>query len=183
MEHLLRQDHKIIPDYVRVYESATGGWVDLHPWHGAQELEDNLATAKILADKGHCLQLLPTLHAHETVLRQHLLPDVFEKKNPDVRIVRVSQKRYWRHKNAKQKRCNQNNYKRWNLPCRTTKGKCCNYQLTSGKLKVNACSRSHRSQRKTAQRKIKFSKYFFSTLYIFFQINYNYNVNQYMTMN
>lgn len=87
MEHLLRQDQKIIPDYVRVYESVKGGWVDLHPWHGKDELADNMEAAKILADKGHCLQLLPVIDFDGIGLRNALLPDVFGNKNPDVRIV------------------------------------------------------------------------------------------------
>ncbi|AXY77433.1 hypothetical protein D3H65_27145 [Paraflavitalea soli] len=72
--------------YIRVYESISGGWVDLHPLHGEDELEDNLQACKLLAQKGYRLQLLPCLDREETVLRQMLLPDVFGNKNPDVRI-------------------------------------------------------------------------------------------------
>lgn len=72
--------------YIRVYESSTGGYVDLHPLHGEDELYCNLDACRRLADKGHKLELLPVLGARETELRKLLLGDVFGKKNPDVRI-------------------------------------------------------------------------------------------------
>ncbi|WP_315820460.1 hypothetical protein [Paraflavitalea speifideaquila] len=72
--------------YLRVYESASGGWVDLHPLHGEDELPDNLEACTLLAQKGYQLQLLPCLDREEIVLRQILLPDVFGNKNPDVRV-------------------------------------------------------------------------------------------------
>lgn len=74
--------------YVRIYESKSGGWVDLHPLHGEDELADNLQTCKLLADKGYQLEMLPLLEANETELRQQLLADVFANKNPDLRINR-----------------------------------------------------------------------------------------------
>lgn len=72
--------------YIRVYESISGGWVDLHPLHGEDELPDNLEACKLLAQKGYQLQLLPCINQGELELRQKLLPDVFGSKNPDVRI-------------------------------------------------------------------------------------------------
>ena len=72
--------------YERVYESISGGWVDLHPLHGKDELKDNLQACKLLADRGHRLQLLPCINQEEKALRQALLPDVHGNKNPDVRI-------------------------------------------------------------------------------------------------
>ena len=72
--------------YVRVYESKSGGWVDLHPLHGTDELPDNLEACKLLAERGYNLQLLPCLNEGDFELRQVLLPDVFGNKNPDVRI-------------------------------------------------------------------------------------------------
>jgi hypothetical protein len=72
--------------YERIYESVTGGWVDLHPLHGKDELRDNLIVCKLLADWGYQLQLLPCLNESDSSLRQQLLPDVSPNKNPDVRI-------------------------------------------------------------------------------------------------
>ncbi len=72
--------------YERVYESASGGFVDLHPLHGEDELWENLEAGKILSDHGFKVELLPTLHAEEKELRNKWLPDIFENKNPDVRI-------------------------------------------------------------------------------------------------
>ncbi|AXY76627.1 hypothetical protein D3H65_22660 [Paraflavitalea soli] len=72
--------------YLRVYESVSGGWVDLHPLHGTDELPDNLEACKLLAQKGYRLQLLPCLNQEALELRQKLLPEVFGNKNPDVRI-------------------------------------------------------------------------------------------------
>lgn len=74
--------------YLRVYESINGGWIDLHPLHGEDELQDNMQACKLLASKGYQLELLPVIDRHETVLRQALLPDAFGNKNPDVRINR-----------------------------------------------------------------------------------------------
>jgi hypothetical protein len=72
--------------YERVYESISGGWVDLHPLHGADELPENLEVCKVIADHGISVELLPCLPANEFELRQQFLPDVFGNKNPDVRI-------------------------------------------------------------------------------------------------
>jgi hypothetical protein len=72
--------------YLRVYESNAGGWVDLHPLHGADELPDNLEICKLLANQGYQLELLPCIDQHKPALRQKFLPDVFGNKNPDVRI-------------------------------------------------------------------------------------------------
>lgn len=73
-------------NYVRVYDSPCGGWIDVHPLHGKDELEGNLQTCKLLANKGYCLELLPVIYKDEVALRQMLLLDVFGNKNPDVRI-------------------------------------------------------------------------------------------------
>jgi hypothetical protein len=72
--------------YVRVYETQAGGWVDLHPLHGVDELPENLEVSQILADNGFKIELLPCLPANELGLRTIFLPDVFGNKNPDVRI-------------------------------------------------------------------------------------------------
>ncbi|MEI6946354.1 hypothetical protein V9K67_04070 [Paraflavisolibacter sp. H34] len=73
-------------NYITVYESQNGGWVLLHPLHGAGELRGNLEAARILADEGCRIQLLPTIAPAEVALREALLPDVCGNKNPDVRI-------------------------------------------------------------------------------------------------
>lgn len=72
--------------YKRVYESKSGGYVDLHPSHGIEELPGNLEACRLLADRGYKLQLLPCLNQGDFLLREALLPDVFGNKNPDVRI-------------------------------------------------------------------------------------------------
>lgn len=72
--------------YERIYESASGGWVDLHPLHGADELTNNLQACRLLADRGYQLQLLPCLYEADYLLRETLLSDVYPNKNPDVRI-------------------------------------------------------------------------------------------------
>lgn len=76
----------VAPGYTRIYQSPARGSVDLHEKHGVDELEDNLAASKILADKGYKVQLLPSLEAKDREMRQNLLWDVFGEKNPDVRI-------------------------------------------------------------------------------------------------
>jgi hypothetical protein len=73
-------------EYVRVYQSLSGGYVDLHPLHGKDELADNLEACKILADHGYQIEMLPSLPSGAVELRKKLLPDVFSSKNPDVRI-------------------------------------------------------------------------------------------------
>ncbi len=72
--------------YLRVYESANKGRIDIHRLHGKEEAQLNLITAKILADLGLHIELLPCLLMKEANLRQQLLPDVYGAKNPDIRI-------------------------------------------------------------------------------------------------
>lgn len=72
--------------YQHVYQSLSGGCVYLHPMHGKDELAENLIACKILADHGHKIEMLPSLPSGEIELRAKLLPDVFNNKNPDVRI-------------------------------------------------------------------------------------------------
>jgi hypothetical protein len=73
-------------DYVRVYLTLAGGYIDLHPLHGKEELEANMQACIILADHGFTIEMLPSLPVCETKLRKRFLPDVFGNKNPDVRI-------------------------------------------------------------------------------------------------
>lgn len=73
-------------DYLPIYESPNGGWVYLHPLHGKDELPHNTEAARVLADFGYQVQLLPSIPEAEKTLRELLLPDVFGVKNPDVRI-------------------------------------------------------------------------------------------------
>jgi hypothetical protein len=72
--------------YIRVYESCSCGWVNLHPLHGKDELSVNLEACKVLADEGHQIELLPSIPAADVELRLKFLQDVFGNKNPDVRI-------------------------------------------------------------------------------------------------
>ena len=44
---------------MRAYRSPAGGYVDVHPAHGSQELTANLAVATVLADRGEAVCLLP----------------------------------------------------------------------------------------------------------------------------
>ncbi len=73
-------------NYLRIYDSKTGGAVELHPLHGADELPNNLQAAKIIADQGCLVELLPNLPGAEKQARKYWLPDVTENKNPDIRI-------------------------------------------------------------------------------------------------
>jgi hypothetical protein len=73
-------------EYVRVYQSLSGGYVDLHPLHGNDELIENMVACKILADHGYQIEMLPSLPSGAIELRRKFLRDVFCNKNPDVRI-------------------------------------------------------------------------------------------------
>jgi hypothetical protein len=73
-------------EYLKTYQSKTGGSVYLHPLHGADELLYNSEAALVLADHGHVVELLPTIVAADTAGRQKWLPDIVGSKNPDVRI-------------------------------------------------------------------------------------------------
>lgn len=79
-------DLELVREYVRVYQSLSGGYIDLHPLHGKDELCENLEACKILADHGYQIEMLPSLPSNETELRKKFLPEVFCNKNPDVRI-------------------------------------------------------------------------------------------------
>lgn len=72
--------------YSQIYESTSGGYVWLHSRHGEDELQQNLEACRILADHGYKIEMLPTFSAFETELRKEFLHDVFEYKNPDIRI-------------------------------------------------------------------------------------------------
>ena len=72
--------------YLRVYETSSGGWIDIHRLHGKEEAKENLNASKILADLGFRIELLPCLLMKQAHLRQQLLPDVHGIKNPDIRI-------------------------------------------------------------------------------------------------
>lgn len=72
--------------YTCIYRSSTGGEVHLHALHGPDELFVNTQAARILADHGHFVELLPALPANAITLRDHFLPDVAGHKNPDMRI-------------------------------------------------------------------------------------------------
>lgn len=73
-------------NYVRVYLTLAGGHIDLHPLHGKDELKENMEACMILADHGFIIEMLPILQASEKGLRKKFLPDIFDNKNPDVRI-------------------------------------------------------------------------------------------------
>jgi hypothetical protein len=72
--------------YLRIYESQSGGVVDPHPLHGHDEFNNNFEASRIIADYGHCVELLPELKEIEFKLRQRWMNDVVHPKNPDVRI-------------------------------------------------------------------------------------------------
>ncbi len=72
--------------YTQVHESESGGWVWQHDLHGEDELQQNLEAARILANFGYKVELLPTINETHPELRAELLPDVYDNKNPDVRI-------------------------------------------------------------------------------------------------
>lgn len=72
--------------YSQIYESTSGGYVWLHSRHGEDELQQNLEACRILADHGYKIEMLPTFSPFEMELRKEFLADVFEFKNPDIRI-------------------------------------------------------------------------------------------------
>lgn len=72
--------------YLRIYETKSGGYVDLHPLHGADELPANSEAARAIANHGHTIELLPTIAIADREGRQKWLPDVIGNKNPDIRI-------------------------------------------------------------------------------------------------
>lgn len=55
----MRTPEKPPPGYQRVYVSESGGAVDAHPQHGADEYADNFSIACILADRGEWVRLRP----------------------------------------------------------------------------------------------------------------------------
>jgi hypothetical protein len=73
-------------NYLRIYESKKGGWVELHPLHGQDELPANTEACRVLADDGFKIELLPSIPEGDTEARKKWLPDVYENKNPDIRI-------------------------------------------------------------------------------------------------
>lgn len=72
--------------YLRKYESESGGVVDLHPLHGARELYSNLQASQIIADHGYNVELLPELTEIQVEARKFWISDVAYRKNPDIRI-------------------------------------------------------------------------------------------------
>jgi hypothetical protein len=72
--------------YLRIFDAGNGGFVDIHPLHGKDELPANSEAARILANHGYQIELLPTIPAAAVDARAEWLWDVFETKNPDIRI-------------------------------------------------------------------------------------------------
>lgn len=60
-------------NYQLAYTSENGATVEVHPSHQDEELEENLFFAKILADKGKSVKLLPYSHEQNV-------------KNPDAEV-------------------------------------------------------------------------------------------------
>lgn len=73
-------------EYLRIYESESGGVVDLHPLHGTRELYSNLQASRIIADHGYNVELLPELTEIQVEARRLWISDVTHPKNPDIRI-------------------------------------------------------------------------------------------------
>lgn len=72
--------------YIRIYTSPNRGCVDEHKYTCGHDKADNIQAAKMLADKGYNIQLLPSLFLNENELRFKFLADVAGSKNPDARI-------------------------------------------------------------------------------------------------
>ncbi|MGN6419940.1 MAG: hypothetical protein ACTHMC_20715 [Pseudobacter sp.] len=72
--------------YIRIYKSRSGGCVVENMYKCGHDRRDNVKTAKILADKGYFIQLLPDICSTEIELRKRYLSDVYGNKNPDARI-------------------------------------------------------------------------------------------------
>lgn len=75
--------------YQTVYKSeTTGKTVDMHIMHGAGEAAKNTQVAKILADSGHNVKLLPILGERDDAIRQlvYKTTDFIPGKNPDALV-------------------------------------------------------------------------------------------------
>lgn len=81
-----------LPDnvaYNTVYTSeTTGNTVDMHIMHGAAEAGKNIEAAKVLADNGHDVKLLPILGLDDNNIREivYKTKDFIAGKNPDALV-------------------------------------------------------------------------------------------------
>ena len=71
-----------------IYTSESGGSVKMHLLHGYEEMSDNVRTAKVLADKGFKVKLLPVLNEKDDDLRELIYGsnDFVKGKNPDTLV-------------------------------------------------------------------------------------------------
>lgn len=89
---ILRQAVASLPDnvaYNTVYTSeTTGNTVDMHIMHGAAEAGKNIEAAKVLADNGHDVKLLPVLGLDDNNIREivYKTKDFIAGKNPDALV-------------------------------------------------------------------------------------------------
>lgn len=68
----------------RLFESASGGYVDAHLLHNTAELEKNFMTSRVLAMAGHKVELLPKID--DIKLRGIMPKGTYENMNPDALV-------------------------------------------------------------------------------------------------
>lgn len=72
--------------YSLAYKAEAGASVYLHPLHGIQETKGNMAAAKLIADAGHTVHLLPVLQTDAQRERVYGTKSFVKGKNPDAKI-------------------------------------------------------------------------------------------------
>ena len=88
---VLRQSLQTLPAdaaYNTVYKADNGKTVQVHLLHGIEEMANNVATAKLLADAGYNVKLLPELGKNDDKIREKIYgtKDFIKGKNPDALI-------------------------------------------------------------------------------------------------
>ena|ERR1700710_467407 len=63
-----------------------GGYVEIHAKSDSNKRLQHIEAAKILADKGHQIQLMPEAHFRDLAERIFFFPELKNTKNPDIRL-------------------------------------------------------------------------------------------------
>lgn len=72
--------------YIQLFKSPSGARVITHTYVTGPDRTENIHASILLAKHGFNITLLPIISPGETELRKKYLFDVYENKNPDVRI-------------------------------------------------------------------------------------------------
>jgi len=86
---VLRQSLQTLPGnaaYNTVYKADNGKTVQVHLLHGIEEMANNVTTAKLLADAGYNVKLLPILEDDKIREKIYGTKDFVKGKNPDALI-------------------------------------------------------------------------------------------------